>query len=344
VKKVPSNSGVNPGYDWAMPRTPKARPKPSGKTKPKSKTGSRPGHAPDKKAPGEKTLIAKELVIVTGTSGSGKGSALKAFEDLGFYAVDNLPLELLPGFAVLVAASPEMSRAVLVVDVREGPTLDRLPAILLKVKKTLHTTVVFLDASDAVLVRRFSETRRPHPLSRSEMVARSITSERQILDAVRNVADFIIDTSGFNVHELRAYVQAKFGPKDGEGQLGSQLLVSCLSFGFKNGVPLDADMVFDVRFLPNPHFVPEFRKLTGRHPKVAKYVRDFPQTTEFLNRVTELMLFLLPHYEKEGKSYLTVAFGCTGGQHRSVMMAEEMAKRMGKAGFRVKAVHRDMPR
>jgi UPF0042 nucleotide-binding protein len=331
-----------------MPRTPKASPKSSDKTKvksgPKSKTGSRLAQAPDKKTPGEKTLISKELVIVTGTSGSGKGSALKAFEDLGFYAVDNLPLELLPGFAVLVAGSPEMNRAVLVVDVREGQTLDRLPAILLKVKKTLHTTVVFLDASDAVLVRRFSETRRPHPLSRSEMVARSITSERQMLDAVRNVADFIIDTSGFNVHELRAYVQAKFGLKDGEGQLGSQLLVSCLSFGFKNGVPLDADMVFDVRFLPNPHFVPEFRKLTGRHPKVAKYVRDFPQTTEFLNRVTELMLFLLPHYEKEGKSYLTIAFGCTGGQHRSVMMAEEMAKRMGKAGFRVKAVHRDMPR
>jgi UPF0042 nucleotide-binding protein len=296
------------------------------------------------KEAGAKEAGAKELVIVTGTSGSGKASALKAFEDLGFYAVDNLPLELLPDFAELVQASPEMHRAVIVVDVREGPTLDQLPSILLKVKKTLHTSVVFLDASDAVLVRRYSETRRPHPLSRSEMVARSITSERQMLDAVRNVADFIIDTSGFNVHELRAYVQAKFGPQDGEGVLSNQLLVSCLSFGFKNGVPLDADLVFDVRFLPNPHFVPEFRKLTGRHPRVAKYVRDFPQTTEFLNKVTEMMLFLLPYYEKEGKSYLTIAFGCTGGQHRSVMMAEEMAKRLGKAGYRVKAVHRDMPR
>ena len=314
--------------------------------------------APEKSKPGIPDK-AKELVIVTGTSGAGKGSALKAFEDLGFYAVDNLPLELLPAFAELVAGSqelnshnprasepgsPGMDRAVIVVDVREGQTLDQLPAILLKVKKTLLTTVVFLDASDAVLVRRYSETRRPHPLSRSEMVARSITSERQMLDAVRNVADFIIDTSGFNVHELRAYVQAKFGPKNGQGDAGSQLLVSCLSFGFKNGVPLDADLVFDVRFLPNPHFVPEFRKLTGRHPKVAKYVRDFPQTAEFLNKVTEMMLFLLPHYEKEGKSYLTIAFGCTGGQHRSVMMAEEMAKRLGKAQYRVKAVHRDMPR
>ncbi|WP_396126809.1 RNase adapter RapZ [Acidicapsa ligni] len=287
---------------------------------------------------------SKELVIVTGISGAGKASALKAFEDLGYYAVDNLPLELLPDFAVLVHDSPEMNRAAIVVDVREGPTLDQLPVILLKVKKTLRTSVIFLDATDAVLVRRYSETRRPHPLSRSEMVARSITSERQLLDAVRNVADFIIDTSGFNVHELRAHVQAKFGPQDGSVSPGSQLLVSCLSFGFKNGVPLDADLVFDVRFLPNPHFVPEFRKLTGQDPKVAKYVRDFPQTTEFLERVTGMMLFLLPHYIKEGKSYLTVAFGCTGGQHRSVMMAEEMGKRLEKAGYRIKAVHRDMPR
>ncbi len=291
----------------------------------------------------------KELVIVTGTSGAGKGSALKAFEDLGYYAVDNLPLELLPDFAALVAGSPDMVKAVIVVDVREGPTLDRLPSILLRVKETLHTVVVFLDATDAVLVRRYSETRRPHPLSRPqfeqfEMVARSITSERQMLDTVRNVADFIIDTSGFNVHELRAHVQAKFGPQNGEGGVGNQLLISCLSFGFKNGVPLDADLVFDVRFLPNPHFVPEFRKLTGRHPKVAKYVRDFPQTTEFLKKVVEMLEFLLPHYIREGKSYLTIAFGCTGGQHRSVMMAEEMAKRLGKSGFKVKAVHRDMPR
>ena len=307
---------------------------------------------------------AKELVIITGISGSGKGSALKALEDLGYYAVDNLPLELLPNFAMLVKGSgdgcapdaqdkldkrleqglSEIDKAVIVVDVREGPTLELLPAILLRVKKTIHTSVVFLDASDAVLVRRYSETRRPHPLSRSEMVARSITSERQMLDEVRNLADFIVDTSGFNVHELRAYMQAKFGPQNSDGTLESQLLVSCLSFGFKNGVPLDADLVFDVRFLPNPHFVPEFRKLTGQDPKVAQYVRNFPQTEEFLDKVTDMLLFLLPHYIKEGKSYLTIAFGCTGGQHRSVMMAEEMAKRLGASGFRVKAVHRDMPR
>ena len=282
----------------------------------------------------------KELVIVTGISGAGKASALKAFEDLGYHAVDNLPLELLPEFATLVAKSSEVERAVIVVDIREGQTLDRLPEILKSVKQVLPTRVVFLDAQDAVLVRRYSETRRPHPLRRSETVSRSIVEERQLLDPIRNVTDTLVDTSDFNVHELRAYIQDRYG----HDERAKQLLVSCLSFGFKNGVPLDADMVCDVRFLPNPHFVPEFRKKTGKDPKVAAYVRGFPQTEEFLGKVTDLMLYLLPHYVDEGKSYLTVAFGCTGGQHRSVMMAEEMCKRLRKAGYQVKAVHRDIPR
>jgi len=277
---------------------------------------------------------------VTGISGAGKASALKAFEDLGFHAVDNLPLELLPNFASLVAASAEVERAVIVVDVREGPTLDQLPEILKSVRKLLPTRVVFLDAQDAVLVRRFSETRRPHPLGRSETVWRSVVEERQLLDPIRNVADTLIDTSNFNVHELRALIQTRFGHVD----QSKTMLVSCLSFGFKNGVPLDADLVFDVRFLPNPHFVPAFRKKTGKDAKVAAYIRGFAQTDEFLTRVTDLMLYLLPHYVEEGKSYLTIAFGCTGGQHRSVMMAEEMAKRLKKAGYLVKALHRDIPR
>jgi UPF0042 nucleotide-binding protein len=282
----------------------------------------------------------KELVIVTGISGAGKASALKDFEDLGYHAVDNLPLELLTEFAGLVGKSPEIERAAIVVDVREGQTLDRLPEILKRVKQVLPTRVVFLDAQDAVLVRRYSETRRPHPLHRSENVQRSIVEERQLLDPIRNMADTLIDTSNFNVHELRAHIRARFGHDD----QAKHLLVSCVSFGFKNGVPLDADMVFDVRFLPNPHFVPEFRKKTGKDRRVANYVRGFPQTAEFLDKVTELMLYLLPHYVEEGKSYLTVAFGCTGGQHRSVMMAEEMCKRLRKVGYQVKALHRDMPR
>ena len=277
---------------------------------------------------------------MTGISGAGKASALKAFEDLGFHCVDNLPLELLPDFAGLVSKSVEVEKAAIVVDVREGTTLDRLPEILKNVKRLLSTRVVFLDAQDAVLVQRYSETRRPHPLGRSETVWRSIVEERQLLDPIRNVADTLIDTSNFNVHELRAHIQARFGHDDRI----NRLLVSCLSFGFKNGVPLDADMVFDVRFLPNPHFVSEFRKKTGLDPKVAAYVSGFPQTRQFLDKVTKLMLYLLPHYVKEGKSYLTVAFGCTGGQHRSVMMAEEMNKRLKKAGYQVKALHRDIVR
>jgi UPF0042 nucleotide-binding protein len=305
--------------------------------KPARRAASRPAAAKQAKTT---QMPDKELVIVTGISGAGKASALKSFEDLGFHCVDNLPLELLPDFAALVDKSTEVEKAAIVVDVREGQTLDRLPEILKQVRKLLPTRVVFLDCQDAVLVRRYSETRRPHPLGKAETVSRSIVEERQLLDPIRNVADTLIDTSNFNVHQLRAHIQARYGHEDES----KQLLVSCLSFGFKNGVPLDADMVFDVRFLPNPHFVPEFRKLTGLDPKVAAYVRGFKQSREFLKRVTDLMLYLLPHYVQEGKSYLTVAFGCTGGQHRSVMMAEEMCKRLKKAGYQVKALHRDIPR
>jgi RNase adapter protein RapZ len=281
-----------------------------------------------------------ELVILTGLSGSGKLSALKAFEDLGYYSVDNLPLELVPRFADLVRQSAEIERAALVVDVREGMRLDEFPDILKKVRKVLPTRVVFLEASDDALVRRFSETRRPHPLGRSETVVKSIRAERKRLDPIRNVADIVLDTTKFNVHDLRAHIISQF-ERDASDQ---SLMISANSFGFKNGVPAEADLVFDVRFLPNPHFVPEFRKLTGKHPKVAKYVRQFPQTKEFLNRTTDMLKFLLPHYIKEGKSYLTVAFGCTGGQHRSVFIAEEMKKRLVEAGYRVKTAHRDMPK
>ena len=282
----------------------------------------------------------RELVILTGLSGSGKLSALKAFEDLGFYSVDNLPAELIPQFAELVATSAEITHAALVIDVREGSRLEKFPAILKKVRQVLPTRVVYLDASDDALVRRFSETRRPHPLGRGETVATSVKAERKRLDPVRNVADIVLDTTKFNVHDLRAHISAQFE----RGESERNLAVAATSFGFKNGVPAEADLVFDVRFLPNPHFIPEFRKLTGRHPKVAKYVRGFPQTQEFLDKTTDMLKFLLPHYIKEGKSYLTVAFGCTGGQHRSVFIAEEMKKRLAAEGYRVKASHRDMPR
>jgi len=305
---------------------------------PRSTLGA--GHRRERGKGNLKKKEKKELVILTGISGAGKASALKTFEDLGYQAVDNLPLELMPEFAGIVAKSKEIERAAIVVDVREGQALDRLPEIIRRVKRVLPTRVVFLDAQDQVLVRRYSETRRPHPLRRSETVSRSIVEERQLLDSVRNVADTLIDTSRFNVHELRTEIQKRFG----HGDQSEQLLVSCLSFGFKNGVPLDADLVFDVRFLPNPHFVPEFRDKTGLDPDVAAYVKGYAQTGEFLDKVTDLILYLMPHYVKEGKSYLTIAFGCTGGQHRSVMMAEEMAKRLSKSGYQVKTAHRDMPR
>ncbi len=285
------------------------------------------------------TAPKRELVVLTGLSGAGKLSAAKAFEDLGFYSVDNLPLELIPQFAELVRSSSEIHRAVIVVDVREGQ-IERFPAILKQVRTVLPTTVLFLEASEEVLVRRFSETRRPHPLGRGEIMMTSIREERKRMDPIRNVSDAVLDTSKFNVHELRAHINAQFDRTTGE----PSLLLSTMSFGFKNGVPPEADLVFDVRFLPNPHFVPEFRKLTGRNRRVAAFVKEFPQTTEFLARTTDLLKFLLPHYVKEGKSYLTVAFGCTGGQHRSVTIAEEMSKRLSRAGYRVKVTHRDMPR
>jgi len=281
-----------------------------------------------------------ELVIITGMSGSGKGSVLKVFEDLGYYCVDNLPLELIPRFADLARQSPEIERTALVVDIREGQTLTRLPQSLKQVKRTINTQVIFLEASDESLVRRFSETRRPHPLGKSSSVSSAINIERKHLDFVRNLADIIIDTSKFNVHELRAHILDKFQ----DGSANQSILVSCVSFGFKNGVPSDADLVFDVRFLPNPHFVSEFRPLTGKHPKVAAYIRQFPQTQEFIDRISELLVYLLPHYIREGKSYLTIAFGCTGGQHRSVMIAEDVPKRLSSAGYHVKAQHRDSPK
>ncbi len=293
--------------------------------------------------PAEHQSESRELVILTGMSGAGKASALKAFEDLGFYSVDNLPLELIPRFAELVHTSAEITHAALVVDVREGSRLDRFPTILKEVRKVLPTRVVFLEAGEDAIVRRFSETRRPHPLGRSETVLSSIRAERKRLDPVRNVADILLDTTRFNVHDLRAHINAQF-ERGGGGKSDQNLTISVMSFGFKNGVPTDSDLVFDVRFLPNPHFVPEFRKLTGKHPKVAKYVRDFPQTGEFLDKATDMLTFLLPHYIKEGKSYLTVGIGCTGGQHRSVMITEELTKRLNAAGYRVKAAHRDMPR
>jgi RNase adapter protein RapZ len=281
-----------------------------------------------------------KLVIITGLSGSGKGTVLKALEDLGYYSVDNLPIELLPKFAELTKQAREIRRAALVVDIREGQSLQKFPRVYTKVQKMVPSTLLFLEAEDEAILRRFSETRRPHPLGTDQPVPGSIKAEREQLRPIRKLAHHIIDTSKFNVHELREIIKRRFSDANDE----SQILVNVVSFGFRNGVPTDSDLVFDVRFLPNPNYIPEFKPLTGRHPSVAKYIRSFPQTREFIDRMSDLLAYLLPHYIREGKSYLTIAFGCTGGQHRSVMMAAEVAQRLSRSGYTVKQSHRDVPK
>jgi RNase adapter protein RapZ len=277
-------------------------------------------------------------LILTGLSGSGKGTVLKALEDAGYYSVDNLPLDLLPKFAELTRDSPKIRRAALVVDVREGGALRRFPALYRKVRQAISTMLVFLEAEETALVRRFSETRRPHPLGGAHPVVENIREEKRQLAPIRKLADHVIDTSRFNVHELRELIKQKFRGDGGQGPI----LVYVNSFGFRNGVPAESDLVFDVRFLPNPNYIPEFKPLSGRHPRVARYIRSFPQTVEFVDKISELLIYLLPHYIREGKSYLTISFGCTGGRHRSVLIAAEIGRRLAKASFKVKVTHRDI--
>jgi UPF0042 nucleotide-binding protein len=257
---------------------------------------------------------------------------------LGYYSVDNLPIDLIPKFAELTRDAPSTRSAALVVDIREGSKLKDFPAIFRRLKRNFGAQLVFLEADENTIMRRFSETRRPHPLGGEKSVLRNIRSERQQLEPIRTLADHIIDTSKFNVHELRELIGEKFSG----GRDESNLMIHINSFGFRYGVPPDSDLVFDVRFLPNPNYIPQFKKLSGRNPRVARYIRSFPQTVEFIERISQLLIYLLPHYVREGKSYLTVSFGCTGGHHRSVMMAHEIRKAIEKAGYRVKESHRDL--
>ena len=287
-----------------------------------------------------RTRPSRQLVILTGLAGSGKGSVLKTFEDLGFYCVDNLPVAFIPTFSELyVQGAGEIERAALLVDAREGEQLARLPEIIRRMKSEHAVTLVFVEASDDVLVRRFSETRRPHPMGHDLPLRAGIRLEKQRMAPIRRLADVVIDTSNFNVHELRQIVTERF-----ESPGRDPLLVSLVSFGYRFGIPADADLVFDVRFLPNPHFVPRLRPFSGKDPRVARYIRSFPQTNEFLRRIESLLNYLIPHYIREGKSYLTIAFGCTGGRHRSVMLAEQMRRTLGKRGYATKVVHRDLDR
>src|SRR6476646_4588706 len=267
-----------------------------------------------------RTAAASRFVVLTGVSGSGKSQAIRALEDLGYFCVDNLPVSLLPMLAELtLRAGSEIARAAVVVDVREGKLLTDFPGIYrrLKARKGLNPVLIFLEASEPALVRRFSETRRPHPLAKDRSALEGIREERQAMRSIRRMADHIVDTSGMTVHCLRHTVTRVASGVDP----GAQLTITILSFGFKHGIPVDSDLLFDVRFLPNPHFVPALRPHTGRDPQVRDFLDRSPVTHEFLEHTLNLLRFLVPQYVAEGKSYLTIGIGCTGGRHRSVVMA-----------------------
>jgi UPF0042 nucleotide-binding protein len=282
------------------------------------------------------------IVLVTGMSGAGKSTATKALEDLGFFCIDNLPVMLLPKLLELVShgTSDEVQRLAIVVDAREARFLDATEAALGEVRREGHRVeVVFFDCADEALMRRFSETRRRHPLSPDGTVADGIAEERRVLGQLRAFSDQIIDTTRMTVHELRDAVTARFG---GPGQ-DDKLNVTLLSFGFRNGIPPASDLVFDVRFLPNPYFVEGLKPHPGTDPRVAKWVLERGQSEEFLARLESLLHFLIPQYRAEGKSYLTVSIGCTGGRHRSVALAEELGRRLSeKHRANVKVTHRDV--
>jgi len=282
------------------------------------------------------------FLVLTGLSGAGKSQAFKALEDLGYFCVDNLPTTLIPMLAELARrAGSDLSKVAIVVDVRERAFLSQFPRALRKLRSTrgVRSQLIFLEASDNALVRRFSETRRPHPLARRRSALEGIREERVRLGAIRAMADAIIDTSDLTVHELRQSFTSLIHEKDAR----SPLVVTFLSFGFRQGIPPEADLVFDVRFLPNPHFVPALRARTGRDRRVGQFMQQHRVTLRLIDRLVSLMRFLVPQYVAEGKSYLTVGIGCTGGRHRSVMVAEALRRRLASTGgVRLRVKHRDL--
>jgi UPF0042 nucleotide-binding protein len=285
-------------------------------------------------------MQASSLVILTGRSGAGKGTLLRALEDRGYFCVDNLPVGLLAKFSELAFGSEDgVRRAALVVDIREGKALNQFPEAFadLRASSGLDVSLYFLEASDVVLIRRFSETRRPHPMDPALPIREAILLEGERLAPIRAIADHVIDTSSFSIHQLRSHAGSLFREQE-----SAPLLVTFQSFGYKHGVPVDADVVFDARFLPNPFFVPELKLMSGLDRPVIDYLRSQEVVGVFLQKLRDLLDFLLPEFRKEGKAYLTVAIGCTGGRHRSVMIAEGLADSLEDQGCRVKVVHRDV--
>jgi RNase adapter protein RapZ len=284
-------------------------------------------------------MSLQELVVVTGMSGSGKGTVLKAFEDLGFFCIDNLPVPLISKFIEGIHVSGGVvERAALGIDIRAGEKLRDLKNILTSLHEfEFRLLVLYLEAREDVLVRRFSETRRPHPLTSGKPLRESIRLERRRLRTIRDCADIIIDTSGYSIHQVKSMVMDRFKERPRE----ENLIVYLVSFGYKYGVPLESDLLFDVRFLPNPFFVAGLRLLSGRHRNIAKYMRSFTETSEFIKKLLDFLKFLIPLYVKEGKAYLTVGIGCTGGRHRSIYMVEELARMLKIKGITIKVRHRD---
>jgi UPF0042 nucleotide-binding protein len=284
--------------------------------------------------------MGRRFIVLTGLSGSGKSQAIRALEDLGYFCVDNLPTTLIPTLAKLSLRAEDLEKVAIVVDIREGNLLSAFPRVFEQLRKMrrLNPVLIFLEASNAALVRRFSETRRPHPLAPGRSVSEGIREERARLTAIRAMADEIVDTSDMTVHELR-----KFFLGLSRDRARARLFVTLLSFGFKHGAPVDADLMFDVRCLPNPHFVPALRRRTGRDRAVVQFMERDASTREFIQHLEDYLHYVVPFYVAEGKSYLTVAIGCTGGRHRSVMIAERLRKALSNiGGAEVRVRHRDI--
>jgi len=275
------------------------------------------------------------VLIITGLSGSGKTHVARALEDSGWFCVDNLPSALIPRFADLIRDSAELHRSALVVDMRERDFLKQFPHVFRQLRaKGLAVNLLFLEAEEKVLQRRFSETRRPHPLAINQPAIEGIREEKEALRPIRKM----VDTSDYTVHQLRDYIREHYDVRSER----SPLVLSVMSFGYKYGVPSEADLVFDARFLPNPNFVPSLKKLTGNHPPVVRYMNRQPDTARFLKKMDDFLSYVIPRYVKEGKSYVTIAIGCTGGRHRSVMLANAVAERLGRHGYPVRVRHRDL--
>jgi UPF0042 nucleotide-binding protein len=280
------------------------------------------------------------VVIITGLSGSGKSTALRALEDIGFFCVDNLPVVLLPKFLALTTlSSPEIKQVALVMDLRERSFLDKYQRIFTRLKeKGYKIEILFIEASDDSLLHRFSETRRIHPVSEKGPILEGILKEREKLSSLKKMADKVIDTTSANVHQLKDTVQRHFLPSSGH----KKMVINVTSFGYRYGLPADADLVFDVRFLPNPYFVENLKNYDGHHADVKDYILQNKESKEFLEKILDLMILLIPLYEKEGKVRLNVALGCTGGKHRSVVMANELGSYFSTMKYIVNLNHRDI--